>query len=273
MSSRDTDSRRDPLTRATASAQPSAPSIGAMELWRGFRSEKSDPQRFYTDLAQRTLEDLSYPLPGRRVLDLGCGPGWFLDALGQRGAEAIGVDLDGNDVRLAAERGFTAVHGDGRRLPFPDDTFDGLLCSNLLEHTPDPVPILSEAARVVRPGGWVWMSWTVWYSPWGGHAIAPFHYLGPHVGLRTKRRLMGPITGKNLPFERLWPTHVGQVLRAVRNEPGLKLVDAHPRYWPSQRWILGVPGVREFLTWNCVLHMRVRDRPSGRPARAAEGDG
>ena len=39
----------------------------------------------------------------------------------------------------------------------------------------------------------------------------------------------------------------------VDERPGLRLVDALPRYYPSQRWIMKVPGLREVAAWNCVL--------------------
>jgi hypothetical protein len=108
----------------------------------------------------------------------------------------------------------------------------------------------------VRPGGWIWLSWTNWYSPWGGHAIVPLHYLGARRGLALWRRLFGEPKGKNIPYVNLWPTSIGAVLADVRRRSDLAIVDALPRYYPSQRWILRVPGLRELATWNCVLVMR-----------------
>jgi hypothetical protein len=42
----------------------------------------------------------------------------------------------------------------------------------------------------------------------------------------------------------------------VRRRPGLRLLDARPRYYPSQRWLLKVPGLREVATWNCLLVLK-----------------
>jgi len=145
------------------------------------------------------------------------------------------------------------MEADATRLPFTSGCFDGVFCSNMLEHTPAPTEVIAEIARVLRPGGWGWISWTNWYSPWGGHAITPLHYLGPRLGLRVWRTLFGEPKGKNLPDKSLWPTFIGRMLEAVGNQPGLRLVDALPRYYPSQRWIVRVPGLREVATWNCVL--------------------
>ncbi len=98
----------------------------------------------------------------------------------------------------------------------------------------------------MRPGGWIWLSWTNWYSPWGGHAIVPLQYLGPKRGLRTWRRLFGEPKGRNIPYVNLWPTYVGRVLAHVRARPGVSVVRAVPRYYPSQRWVLSVPVLREY---------------------------
>ena len=56
--------------------------------------------------------------------------------------------------------------------------------SNVLEHVPDPERMLEEMVRVVRPGGLVFCSYTLWLSPWGGHETSPWHYLGGHCAAR-----------------------------------------------------------------------------------------
>lgn len=230
------------------------------ELVKLFLSEKRDPEPFYRRLAERSIAEFAFDVDGRFVLDLGCGPGHYSAALTRAGASVVGVDLDEADLRAASAARNTAVRADAPRLPFPDAAFDGVFCSNMLEHTPEPSLVLGEIERVVRPGGWAWVSWTNWYSPWGGHEIVPFHYLGPRLGLAAWRRLKGE-PRKNVPFAGLWPTYVGRMLTFVRNRPGLRLVDAVPRYYPSQRWILKVPMLREVATWNCLLLLeRVEDR-------------
>lgn len=223
-----------------------------LELLRLFRHEKHDPEPFYRALSVRSIRDLPYDLEGARVLDLGSGPGHFTEALRSRGAEVVPVELDALALAAAGNAPAGAAQADATRLPFADGTFDGVYCSNMLEHTPAVAPVLAEIGRVLRTGGWAWISWTNWYSPWGGHEIVPFHYLGPKLGLRVWRRLFGE-PRKNVPFEELWPTHINRVLDLVDQEPSLLRQDVFPRYWPSQRWITAVPGVREVITWNCVV--------------------
>jgi SAM-dependent methyltransferase len=221
-------------------------------ILRLFRDEKRNPDPFYEAIAEQSVSRFAFPLDGRAVLDLGCGPGYFSDALERAGARVVSTDLAVAPMR-GSHRLRRPLVSDGTRLAFPGATFDGVFCSNVLEHTPDPPGIFDEIARVLRPGGWAYVSWTNWYSPWGGHAITPLHYLGPDRGLRAYRRLLGEPKGRNLPRVNLWVTYIGRTLRLVDDHADLRLVDAFPRYYPSQRWLLSVPGLREVATWNCVL--------------------
>lgn len=229
-----------------------------LELLGLFLRERQDPGPFYERLADLTLSQLPFPLAGATVVDLGCGEGQFDRALRSRGATVLATDLDLGAVRRAGEERGRAFAANGGLLPLASSSVDGVFCSNVLEHTPEPLSLIDEIERVLVPGGWAYVSWTNWYSPWGGHAIAPLHYLGPERGLRVWRRLFGEPRGTNLHGQNLWVTHIGSVLRAVGARPGLRLLEAHPRYYPSQRWILKVPGLREVATWNCVLLLERR---------------
>ena len=224
------------------------------ELFFLFLSEEDDPEPFYVKLAERSIADFRFPLPGRRVLDLGAGPGYYSRAMREAGADVVAIDLGSENVRRAADAGIAAGYADGTVLPFRDQSFDGVLCSNMLEHTPTPERIFAEIERVLRPGGWAWVSWTNWYSPWGGHSISPMHFFGPRLGTRLYVGLFGP-PDRNMPFTTLWPTYIGRMMRLAEQSTGLRLLDAIPRYYPTQRWIVRVPVLREFATWNCLLLM------------------
>jgi SAM-dependent methyltransferase len=234
---------------ATPPSQADAEIKSSFELFKLFLAEKRDPEPFYRHLAVKTVAGLRLPIAGRLLMDLGCGSGHYTDALRAAGARVVPIDIG---LWQATSPPSGLVVSDALALCFADGTFDGIFCSNLLEHTPRPERLVAEIERVLRPGGWAWVSWCNWYSPWGGHEIVPFHYLGPRLGLKVWRRLFGE-PPRNVPFDTLWPTHIGKVLRMVRRRPGLRLLDARPRYYPSQRWILNVPGLREVATWNCLL--------------------
>jgi SAM-dependent methyltransferase len=96
---------------------------------------------------------------GRKVLDVGCGNGYVLYHYARHGADVCGVDLTPTAVWLSNRRfELAGLSGqfdviDGKRLPFPDATFD-LVCSmGVLHHISDPAPIVGEIHRVLKPGG------------------------------------------------------------------------------------------------------------------------
>lgn len=90
------------------------------------------------------------------VAEIGCGDGAVLDQLGMRGfGEArVGYEISASATALAAERaGVTEAHlFDGCSVPVPDDTYDLVIASHVLEHVTSPAALLQEMARV---GRWV----------------------------------------------------------------------------------------------------------------------
>lgn len=177
--------------------------------------------------------------------------------MANNGATVVSLEIDPSELlREAPSLPPRPVVGDGGVLPFDDASFDAVLCSNMLEHTPHPLDVIDEIGRVLRPGAWAYLSWTNWLSPWGGHAIAPLHYLGATRGERVYRRLFGDPKGKNLPFDGVWPLHIGDVLTHLRDSGALAIETVEPRYYPWARPVMSVPGVREVLAWNCVIMLR-----------------
>ncbi len=234
------------------------------ELVRLFRNEAEDPEPFYRLLATRAADDLERthgPLAGQAVVDLGCGPGFYTAALRARGAHVIPVDNDLAEMSYAGDPPEGAVVASAASLPLGDASVGGAFCSNMLEHTPDPGAVLDEIRRVLEPGGWAYVSWTNWYSPWGGHGISPYHLLGVRLGPWLHDRLHGP-PRKNRVGEGLFPTYIGRMLRDVRSRAGLRIISVEPRYWPRLAFLCRIPVLREFVTWNCVIRLeRVQADP------------
>lgn len=92
---------------------------------------------------------------GTRVLDVGCGSGLTLVLARERGARPSGIDISPGLLGVARERLPDADlrEGDMETLPFADAAFDAVLGVNAFQFASDPRTALSEAARVVRPGG------------------------------------------------------------------------------------------------------------------------
>jgi SAM-dependent methyltransferase len=244
--------------RPSAGGTPRQRIARVLTLWRLWRSEQTDPAPFYRMLAAETATDLELrygPLQGSTIVDLGCGPGFYTQALRRLGAQVIPVDSDPAELGLIGDPPAGAVLADAAELPLKDSSVDGVFCSNLLEHTPLAEPVIGEMERVLRPGGWAYISWTNWYSPWGGHHMTPYQYLGPRLGPALYERRHGP-PPKNRYGEGLWARHIGPTLRIVRARPRLEIERVEPRYWPRLTVITRLPVLRELLTWNCVIRAR-----------------
>lgn len=119
----------------------------------------TDPDAYFAYLTRRSRLGMIYrrywlyprlvdQLEGR-VLDIGCGIGDFLAFR----PGTIGVDINPRLVDWCRQRGLDAHAMPVDQLPVEDASFDGAVLDNVLEHIADPMPLLAEAKRVLRPGG------------------------------------------------------------------------------------------------------------------------
>jgi SAM-dependent methyltransferase len=232
--------------------------LRSVRLFRLFRKEQTDPESFYAALAEDTVGQIEdyCDLTGRTVVDVGGGPGHFTAAFAGRGARCYLFEPDSAEMLSRGPAPSGAVLADGYWLPVRDGGADLCLSSNVLEHVADPLGLIDEMVRATRPGGLIYLSFTNWYSPHGGHEMSPWHYLGSRFAERRYVRRNGRLP-KNRFGVTLFPVHVGAILRLMRSRRDIGIVDALPRYYP--RWckaIVRIPGLREIATWNLVLVLR-----------------
>ena len=96
---------------------------------------------------------------GKAVLDLGCAGGFMAEALADRGALVAGIDPAAQAIEAArahaedAGRMINYDVGVGENLPYDDQSFDAVVCVDVLEHVSDLTQVLCEVARVLKPGG------------------------------------------------------------------------------------------------------------------------
>ncbi len=172
------------------------------------------------------LEDLIPYLPGLprrlerglRVLEVGCGRGFFVERLVDRGVDAHGIDLSEPAIAAAAERGLgdRCRVGDAREAGGSEPSFDLVCAFEMLQHFEQPESFLRAAASAIRPGGWI-----IGTTPnadshwrerlgagWHGYAIPQPHrtYVG-HAGFRELGRRAGletPVTLSRTERTRDW---------------------------------------------------------------------
>jgi SAM-dependent methyltransferase len=223
-----------------------------------FRKEQSEPDLFYSGVATDAVGQLArhIDLAGRTVIDVGGGAGYFSAAFRAAGADSFLFEPDRAELlsRGAAPGG--AVLADGYWLPVADACADICFSSNVLEHVPDPAGLIAEMIRVVKPGGLIYLSFTNWYSPWGGHEMSPWHLLGAGYAARRYVRKYGH-EPKHEVGQNLYRVHVGPTLRLIRGRRDVEIIDQLPRYYP--RWckfLLRLPWLRELVTWNLLVIAR-----------------
>ncbi len=115
----------------------------------------------------QTVDFKYFPLQsGDKVLDLGCGEGrHVIAAYLEQDVDAIGVDLSLDDLQSAQQKhlpfiqadnpskSFSLSVADALRLPFADNSFDKIICSEVLEHIPNFEAVLNEIERILKPQG------------------------------------------------------------------------------------------------------------------------
>ncbi len=233
-----------------------------MRLFRSFFTEQSDPDGFYTLIADDAafLVEEHTSLEGKAVADFGGGPGYYSEAFRRRGAHTVLVDADIDEIRLQGRRTPGSVVGLAQQSPLADGSMDVAFSSNLLEHVRDFERVADEIVRVVKPGGIAVLSYTVWLGPWGGHETSPWHYLGGHRAARRYERKHGR-PPKNLYGQSMFPASTRAGLRWLRSRPDLEVLEVRPRYLPPWSvWLLRIPLLRELVTWNLWI---VVGKPEG----------
>jgi len=161
---------------------------------------------------------------GGRVLDAGCGGGGMPLSLAEEAAQVIGIDpaerFQDAGVRLGRERRMDNLHfalADGMALPFPAGTFDLVLSHAVIEHVADAPLYLRECARVLAPGGHVYLSTAPYLSFAGAHLPrlripVPLHLiLGRRVAFATFQQL-----ARHAPWTLREPANENSFIKAAR---------------------------------------------------------
>jgi len=141
--------------------------------------------------------------PGDKILDLGCGFGRHAFEAARRGAYVVALDAGEDEVNgvlntfaAMVEAGelpqattkVGVVQGDALNLPFPDGTFDRVICSEVLEHIPNDQGAMAELTRVLRPGGTMAITIPRWGPELINWALSDEYHMTPGGHVRIYRR-------------------------------------------------------------------------------------
>ena len=185
------------------------------------------------------------------ALDLGCGHGVFGGGLIEKGCPVTFADEENFLLPQISSAPFRKINIDRDDISSLGQ-YDLVVCSNVLEHLAKPERFIDSVQRILAPEGKLYLSWTNWLSLWGGHEFSPFHYLGARRGHLLYDKIVGH-KRKHTPFENLYPTTIGGVLKLIRENANLRILRIAPRYYTEFSFLMHIPGLREFLAWNCAL--------------------
>lgn len=115
------------------------------------------PSEFHQSITRDVVEKFIEPLALSKtaaIMDLGCGPGYFLDQMRERGySHVTGITLSPEDANTCMANGHSVIRGDMNFLAAGDESQDLLFCRHSLEHSPFPYITLLEYNRVLKPRG------------------------------------------------------------------------------------------------------------------------
>lgn len=98
-----------------------------------------------------------YSVEQAHILDVGCGAGFLSNFLSEKGFKVTGIDLSQESLQVARLRDptlkATYTYADAYQLPFANQSFEVVTCTDFLEHVSKPQLVLSEIERVLKPGG------------------------------------------------------------------------------------------------------------------------
>jgi SAM-dependent methyltransferase len=177
-------------------------------------------QRFWQRSRYRYITEL---IEGQgAVLDVGCGSSHIIGALAPG---SVALDVLVNKLRFARRFAVPLVRGSGFALPFPDESFPCVLCSQVIEHVPMAPSMIDELCRVLKPGGrlvlgtpdydrWEW----VWIEKAYGLA-APGGYADEHISHYTRKGLLADFARRGYTHEATRYILRGELILAFR-KPG-----------------------------------------------------
>jgi len=194
-----------------------------------------------------------YVTPDSRVLDLGCGRGGVVELFWRDVKLAAGLDPDSPSLSEHRAPGMPILRGVGEHLPFAGEVFDLVVCLWVLEHVREPLTVLREVARVLRPGGHF-----VFLTPNLRNPLLLLNRIGkavPLVQTRVVSRFYGRRESDTFPVQ--YRANTVGALRALTAASGLEVAEL--RVVPDPTYL----AVNGFMFTTSVLAERLMPKGWG----------
>lgn len=143
--------------------------------WKNRRIWQENHQQQMLMILEKIITDLKH----KKILDLGCGMGGLLIAFKKEGFDAVGLDLNLDYCEITRLRGkrydldIEVTNSKAENMPFQNDSFDLIVCKDVIEHVQNPEQVLNECKRILKKNGQIFTS-----------VINRFSYIDPHYHLR-----------------------------------------------------------------------------------------
>ena len=164
------------------------------------------------------IRDWVAPVPGERVLDVGCGKGHLVRALSELGVDAVGIDLNPNAADVAVVPRVRTMSA--TNLDFEDGAFDAVVSFHAIEHIPPIEEVLREISRVVKPTGKVLLVYPA-------EPVRGLYAIPTSVILHRS-----PFKARQVHIHKLNPALVAELAAAA----GLRQLKKKLRVWPSPEY-------------------------------------
>jgi SAM-dependent methyltransferase len=161
--------------------------------------------------------------PGTKVIDVGCGAGRHSFEAYRRGADVVAFDQSASDIgdvdtmfrgmadahEVPVSGRAEAVVGDARALPYPDQTFDCVIASEILEHIPGDDDVIAELIRVLKVGGTLAVTVPRWLPEQVCWLLSDDYHSneGGHIRIYRANQLRGKITDRGMTFTHTHHSH------------------------------------------------------------------
>ena len=218
-----------------------------------FKAFKRFPTKYWHAKRLELLQSLLGNIREKRVLDLGCNVGIIANLLVEKGAEVTGVDISAPTLNLGHNfhQRVTFIRADAQNLPFKENSFDRVICIEVLEHVPKPQHLIDRALQVLKPGGsfiaivpnddslLFKLLWWAWQKTGGRKWIGLHIHIYNPISLRymlsdfrveaVESCLNGMLFGIRAYKEREYPdaTYITQVCKSLAYVDRASIIDRH----------------------------------------------